>query len=390
MQGNRNHPAIVALRQARALLIDLSGWRTGAAFADERGWLKPEERARRKREEAAWPTKIRALRDQTRAARREHPAHFFAWIDAEIRACEDADHLIRWKSVRSGRSEDFVFGTFPEDAPVPSALALRALGGEPAALATWAQAPARIRLDPLRRILGVRSTGQALIDAGCPALREGRRLLFDPIAVYRHAQTVALTPLGPAQLMLRLAHRFDPRAAYFAMLAVRDQALAWGSAEIDALGSDALSVLCDSLSECTIALLHSPLAFTHLEDNEAELAHVLAAALVTGAGGQPPQRTLHGAARWRVRHSTGSAHGGLYELEQTHYWRVIDWASKEVVLEFEGESDQSYTGGPGGWSEATWVGTSDVSISDDGRAVIVETGGRDRRTVPLPGAAAVG
>jgi hypothetical protein len=45
--------------------------------------------------------------------------------------------------------------------------------------------------------------------------------------------------------------------------------------------------------------------------------------------------------RYIVRVEEGGGHGGLYELEQTTYYYVIDTRSQQVVLTFAGELSAS-------------------------------------------------
>ena len=163
---------------------------------------------------------------------------------------------------------------------------------------------------------------------------------------------------------------------------------AWAGRDkkIDTSPTDGLAPLLEVLEKCRFALITSPLPFDGLPDIEAELRWVLADALVTWATGspKPPVRTLQPSERWRVAHVTGMPHGGLYELEQEHSWIVVNWETKEGVLRYDGESDQSYTGEGDGWTDPTWEGVQDVSISPDGtHAVVVDADGT-KRQVPLP------
>jgi hypothetical protein len=89
--------------------------------------------------------------------------------------------------------------------------------------------------------------------------------------------------------------------------------------------------------------------------------------------------------RFEVVVEQGPAHGDLYELEQTTYYRVVDRQSKEVVLAFEGEMEASLSRSTGLWDDYGFSGVSEVTLALDEQSVLVRYhDGREER-VPLPG-----
>lgn len=72
--------------------------------------------------------------------------------------------------------------------------------------------------------------------------------------------------------------------------------------------------------------------------------------------------------------------GGLFELEVTIHFDVVDNASGEVMMTFSGEDSASYDGV--GWAYRGFGGTSDVVIAPDGEHVLVyESGNAEPREV---------
>ncbi|MFT7622969.1 MAG: hypothetical protein ACI9WU_002144 [Myxococcota bacterium] len=97
VNGPAGAAAVLAWVRFRDEVLQTSSFLSGAEFADERGWLSDEERDRLQRERAAWPTTIRALRDRTRAVRREHRAALLRWLDKEIAyTAHSADYRSPW------------------------------------------------------------------------------------------------------------------------------------------------------------------------------------------------------------------------------------------------------------------------------------------------------
>jgi hypothetical protein len=76
-------------------------------------------------------------------------------------------------------------------------------------------------------------------------------------------------------------------------------------------------------------------------------------------------------ARFEVRVEEGPPHGGLYELEQTTYYRVVDVASGEVVLAFEGEMEASLSTSTGMWDDYRFSGVREVILAPDEGSVTV-------------------
>ncbi|MCC6622111.1 MAG: hypothetical protein IT385_12685 [Deltaproteobacteria bacterium] len=85
--------------------------------------------------------------------------------------------------------------------------------------------------------------------------------------------------------------------------------------------------------------------------------------------------------RYEVR--TREHHGGgLFELEITTWYEVVDVVTDRVVMRFEGGYSASYDGV--GWGDGAAGGVAAVVISEDGRAVEVRlAGGRiERHALP--------
>lgn len=89
-------------------------------------------------------------------------------------------------------------------------------------------------------------------------------------------------------------------------------------------------------------------------------------------------------ARYEVRTEEGPAHGGLYALEQTTYYHVVDLKTNDVVMSFESRMSASLSGTGQGWTDHQHSGVSSVTIAPDGRsAVVVHHDGWEEQ-VPLP------
>jgi len=80
----------------------------------------------------------------------------------------------------------------------------------------------------------------------------------------------------------------------------------------------------------------------------------------------------------------GAPHGGLYELEQTTYFYVVDRHSDEVVLTFEGEMEASLSTTTGMWDDYRFSGVREVLLAPDEQSVTVRYFDGREETVPLP------
>jgi hypothetical protein len=88
--------------------------------------------------------------------------------------------------------------------------------------------------------------------------------------------------------------------------------------------------------------------------------------------------------RFEVVVERGSPHGGLYELEQTIYYQVVDRQLREIILTFECEMEASLSSTTGMWDDYRFSGVCEVSITPDERWVVVlHCDGREEM-VPLP------
>lgn len=88
-------------------------------------------------------------------------------------------------------------------------------------------------------------------------------------------------------------------------------------------------------------------------------------------------------ARFEVRVEEGLPHGGLYELEQTTYYRVVDTASGEVVLTVQGEMEASLSPCTGMWDDYRFSGVREVIVAPDEGSVAVHYYDGREETVPL-------
>lgn len=89
---------------------------------------------------------------------------------------------------------------------------------------------------------------------------------------------------------------------------------------------------------------------------------------------------------YRIDERDGSAHGGLYELEQTHYFDIVNVQTGQVVLTFESEYSASFQGN-GTWGDASSSGVEKVGFAEDGLSLLVYSYGKSAPDcVALPAA----
>lgn len=62
--------------------------------------------------------------------------------------------------------------------------------------------------------------------------------------------------------------------------------------------------------------------------------------------------------------------GGLYELECSTHFDLVEVATGRVLMSFEGTYSASF-GGDGQWSDGAWSGVRLVELADDGAALLV-------------------
>lgn len=63
--------------------------------------------------------------------------------------------------------------------------------------------------------------------------------------------------------------------------------------------------------------------------------------------------------------------GGLYELEQVTWYRVVDTRSGQVVLVLQGLAEASFSPETGSWDDYRWSGARAVAIAPDEQSVVV-------------------
>lgn len=90
------------------------------------------------------------------------------------------------------------------------------------------------------------------------------------------------------------------------------------------------------------------------------------------------------AQRFEVQVEVGSPHGGLYELEQTTYYRVVDRETGKVVLTFLGEMEASLSPDTGLWDDYRYSGVCEVTIADGDQSVVVRYHDGREETVEIP------
>jgi hypothetical protein len=86
----------------------------------------------------------------------------------------------------------------------------------------------------------------------------------------------------------------------------------------------------------------------------------------------------------RVLVEEGAPHGGLYELEQTTYYRVVDSRSNEVLLIFQGQMEASLSTETGMWDDYRLSGVCAVLIGPGERSVTVRYHDGHEELVPVP------
>ena len=88
--------------------------------------------------------------------------------------------------------------------------------------------------------------------------------------------------------------------------------------------------------------------------------------------------------RFEIVVEQGPPHGGLYELEQTTYYRVIDRLLNRVVLVFESEMEANLCTTTGMWDEYRFSGVCEVHLVPDNHSVIVTYCDGREAVIPLP------
>ena len=76
--------------------------------------------------------------------------------------------------------------------------------------------------------------------------------------------------------------------------------------------------------------------------------------------------------RFVVLVEEGPPRGGLFELEQTTYHRVVDTRTQEIVLTFRGEMEASFSATTGSWEDYHGSGVREVAVAPDEETVIVK------------------
>ena len=101
---------------------------------------------------------------------------------------------------------------------------------------------------------------------------------------------------------------------------------------------------------------------------------------VNDALGQPVARPPS-PPRWRIDERVHSG-GGLFMLEETTYWTIVDAIAEESRWEFSGEASSTFSGG--GWvSDGGGSGVDEVILGADGGHALVRDS--DKVTCyPLP------
>jgi hypothetical protein len=87
--------------------------------------------------------------------------------------------------------------------------------------------------------------------------------------------------------------------------------------------------------------------------------------------------------RFVVLVEEGPPRGGLFELEQTTYHRVVDTRTQAVVLTFRGEMAASFSATTGSWEDYHGSGVREVTVAPDERTVIVKYYDNREETVAL-------
>ncbi|OPZ15137.1 MAG: hypothetical protein BWZ10_01785 [candidate division BRC1 bacterium ADurb.BinA364] len=88
--------------------------------------------------------------------------------------------------------------------------------------------------------------------------------------------------------------------------------------------------------------------------------------------------------RFVVRVEEGPPRGGLYELEQTTYFHVVDTRTNLPAMTFLGELEASLSAETGLWENYRCSGVREAAIAPDGRSVLVRRFDGSEETVGLP------
>lgn len=84
----------------------------------------------------------------------------------------------------------------------------------------------------------------------------------------------------------------------------------------------------------------------------------------------PHEPTPINGPKYRIEERDGSAHGGLFELEQTHYFDIVNVQTGQVLMTFESEYAASFQGN-GTWGDGSSSGVEKIMFTDDGLALLV-------------------
>ena len=93
--------------------------------------------------------------------------------------------------------------------------------------------------------------------------------------------------------------------------------------------------------------------------------------------------------RFVVLVEEGPPRGGLFELEQTTYHRVVDARTQEVVLTFHGELEATFSAATGSWEDYHGSGVREVAVAPDEKTVVVRYYDDREETVALLGSVGV-
>ena len=89
--------------------------------------------------------------------------------------------------------------------------------------------------------------------------------------------------------------------------------------------------------------------------------------------------------RYEIQIQEGPPHGGLYELEQTTYFHVVDVDTQVVVLTLRGDMEASLSPDSGPWDNYRFSGMQDITLAPDRQSVLVHYHDGHEEIVPLPG-----
>ena len=87
--------------------------------------------------------------------------------------------------------------------------------------------------------------------------------------------------------------------------------------------------------------------------------------------------------RFVVLVEEGPPRGGLFELEQTTSYRVLDTRTQAVVLTFRGEMEASFSATTGSWEDYHGSGVREVAVAPDEKTVIVKSYDDREETIAL-------